>query len=103
MAASMKVRAFWDIWLCSLVRVDRRFRGAYCLYHQDDDINWYKFRKYTQGIWGVSVSIVSDNRLVDQGSVTGRRKEFVPVACVQTSSEAHLASHLMENGVHFPG
>jgi hypothetical protein len=32
----MKMAAFWDLALCSLV-VDRRFRGAYCLYHQDDD------------------------------------------------------------------
>jgi hypothetical protein len=27
-------RAFWDITLHSLVRVDRRFRGVYCLHHQ---------------------------------------------------------------------
>jgi hypothetical protein len=41
MAASMKIRAFWDIAPCSL-GVDRHFRGAYCLHHQgegggDDD------------------------------------------------------------------
>jgi hypothetical protein len=28
--------AFWHTTLCSLVKVDRRFRGAYCL-HQGDD------------------------------------------------------------------
>jgi hypothetical protein len=33
-AASMKIRAFWDIAQCNLVRVDRRFTGAYCLHHQ---------------------------------------------------------------------
>jgi hypothetical protein len=35
-AASMKIRAFWDVAPCSL-RVDRRFRGAYCLCHQGDE------------------------------------------------------------------
>jgi hypothetical protein len=35
-AASMKMTAFWDIARCSLVKVDRRFRHAYCL-HQNDD------------------------------------------------------------------
>jgi hypothetical protein len=33
-AASMKIGALWDIAPCSLVGVDRRFRGAYCLNHQ---------------------------------------------------------------------
>jgi hypothetical protein len=32
----MKVTAFWDMALCSLVEVDRRFRGAYCLHRQGD-------------------------------------------------------------------
>jgi hypothetical protein len=37
-AASMKMTAFWDIALCSLVEVDRRFRGAYWLHpHIIDD------------------------------------------------------------------
>jgi hypothetical protein len=31
MAASMKIRAFWGIAQCTLVGVDRRFRGVYCL------------------------------------------------------------------------
>jgi hypothetical protein len=29
-AAIMKIRAFWDMVLCSLLTVHRRFRGAYC-------------------------------------------------------------------------
>jgi hypothetical protein len=33
-AANMKMWAFWDILLCSLIGVDPRFRGAYCLQHQ---------------------------------------------------------------------
>jgi hypothetical protein len=31
------IPAFWDIAPCSFVEVDRRFRGAYCSRHQDDD------------------------------------------------------------------
>jgi hypothetical protein len=34
--ANMKmIIAFWDVSPCSLVEVDRRFIGAYCLHHQD--------------------------------------------------------------------
>jgi hypothetical protein len=36
-AASMKFRVFWDVMPCSEIDVDRRFGGAYCLHHQDDD------------------------------------------------------------------
>jgi hypothetical protein len=36
-AARMKMRAFWDIALYSLVGVDWHFRGVYCLHHQGDD------------------------------------------------------------------
>jgi hypothetical protein len=32
---SMKIRAFWDTGPCSIVEVDRRFRGVYCLHHSD--------------------------------------------------------------------
>jgi hypothetical protein len=35
--ASMKMMTFWDIASCSLVEVDRRFRGAHYLHHQGDD------------------------------------------------------------------
>jgi hypothetical protein len=35
--ASMKIGAFWDVAPCSLIRVDRRFRGTYCLIHHPDD------------------------------------------------------------------
>jgi hypothetical protein len=33
----LKIRAFWDVAPCSLVGVDRRFRGSHCLHHQDDE------------------------------------------------------------------
>jgi hypothetical protein len=32
-AESMKVTVSWDVALCSLVEIDRRFRGAYCLHY----------------------------------------------------------------------
>jgi hypothetical protein len=35
--AIVKMIAFWDIASYSLVKVDRRFRDAYCLHHQGDD------------------------------------------------------------------
>jgi hypothetical protein len=35
-AASIKMTAFRDIALCSIVEADRRFRGAYCFHHQGD-------------------------------------------------------------------
>jgi hypothetical protein len=36
-AVSVKMTAFWDIAPRSLVEVNRRFRGAYCLHHQGDE------------------------------------------------------------------
>jgi hypothetical protein len=32
----IKMSAFWDIVPCSLVEVDWRFRGAYCVHNQDN-------------------------------------------------------------------
>jgi hypothetical protein len=32
----MKMTVVWDVVLCCLVEIDRRFRGAYCLHHQGD-------------------------------------------------------------------
>jgi hypothetical protein len=32
----MNMAAFWDIAPCRLVRIDRRFRGAYFIQHQGD-------------------------------------------------------------------
>jgi hypothetical protein len=34
---SMKMTVFWDVAQCSLVKVNRRFRGTRCLHHQDDE------------------------------------------------------------------
>jgi hypothetical protein len=35
-AVSTKIVAFWDIAPWSLVEIDRRFRGEYCLHHRGD-------------------------------------------------------------------
>jgi hypothetical protein len=48
--------AFWDIAPCSMVEVDRRFRGSYCLHHQgalameavrtsETSVNYYTSRR----------------------------------------------------------
>jgi hypothetical protein len=36
-APGMRFRVFWDVVQRSHVEVDRRFIGAYCLYHQGDE------------------------------------------------------------------
>jgi hypothetical protein len=33
MATSMKMAVFWDVALCSLIDISRRFGGDYCFYH----------------------------------------------------------------------
>jgi hypothetical protein len=33
-SADMKMAVFCDVALCTVVEIDRRFRGAYCLLHQ---------------------------------------------------------------------
>jgi hypothetical protein len=43
---------FWDVASCSLVEIDRRFRGAYCLHHQDD----YDDDGGSRYLWNVSIS-----------------------------------------------
>jgi hypothetical protein len=37
LTASIKNAVLWDVALCSLVHVDRRFRCVYCLYLQGND------------------------------------------------------------------
>jgi hypothetical protein len=44
-AASMKVTPLWDAEPCSLVKVDRRSRRAYCLRHKGDERRHYAFLK----------------------------------------------------------
>jgi hypothetical protein len=34
----MRMTAFWDVSPCSTVEIYRRFRGAYCLLYQGDDL-----------------------------------------------------------------
>jgi hypothetical protein len=33
-----KIAVLWDMKLCGFVEVDRRFRGTYCLQHQDSSL-----------------------------------------------------------------
>jgi len=47
-AASMNMTAFCNIAPCSLVEVDRRFRGYYCLHHQGDD--WGSTQVWNAGL-----------------------------------------------------
>jgi hypothetical protein len=37
LTAARVMTVFWHVVPCSLVEIDRRFRGAYCLHHQGDD------------------------------------------------------------------
>jgi hypothetical protein len=53
--------------------------------------------------WGSSVSIVSDYRLDDWGSIPGRGYDFSSSLCVQTSSEAHPASCPVGTAGSIPG
>jgi hypothetical protein len=46
---------------------------------------------------------VSDYRLNDQGSMSGRGTGFFSSLCVQTSSEVHQGSYPIGTGVYFPG
>jgi hypothetical protein len=39
-----KMTVFWDVAPCSLVQIDRRFRGAYCLLHQGDKLSETGYR-----------------------------------------------------------
>jgi hypothetical protein len=32
----LKMAVFWDAALCSLIEINRHFRGAYCLHRQGD-------------------------------------------------------------------
>jgi hypothetical protein len=64
--------------------------------------NYYLYLTYYYWSWGSLISIVSDYRLDDWGSIPGRGKDF-PLPCVQTSSEAHPTSYPMGTGSPFPG
>jgi hypothetical protein len=42
-STDIKMTVFWYVALCSLVEIDRHFRGAYCLHHKSDEF----LRDYT--------------------------------------------------------
>jgi hypothetical protein len=60
----------------------------------------YKLNYRSQGS---SVSIVSDYRLEDRGSIPAEAKDFSSSLCVQTSSEAHPAAYPMGTGGSLAG
>jgi hypothetical protein len=53
-AASMKTTAFWDVAPCSLVEVDRRFRGVYCLLFHGNGLIALKRRSTSARLHGVT-------------------------------------------------
>jgi hypothetical protein len=38
-ATGRKMAVLWDVALCCLVRIGRRFRGAYCFHHRPTSIH----------------------------------------------------------------
>jgi hypothetical protein len=52
-------------------------------------LNWRPLIYFKTG--GSSVSIVSDYRLDDRGSISGIGKDFSSSLCVETGSEVHPA------------
>jgi hypothetical protein len=43
----MKMIVLWDVAPCSLVQIDRRFRGVYCLHHtlRHENMKYYLFHE----------------------------------------------------------
>jgi hypothetical protein len=64
---------------------------------------WKEFKLCIFYNIGSSVSVVSDCRLDDQGSIPAEAKDFSSSICVQTSSGVHPASCTMGTGGSFPG
>jgi hypothetical protein len=72
----------------------KRLRGLY----------WDSFNSLRTQEQGITVSMVSDYRLHDQGSIPSRGKDFSSRFCVQTGSGVHPASCAMgTGGGPFPG
>jgi hypothetical protein len=62
---SIKMAVFWDVVPRILVKIDWRFRGAYCLHHQDDESrNWPTFQRCllppSSGRWVKKLTGVSE-------------------------------------------
>jgi hypothetical protein len=58
-ATSIKMTVYWDVVPCSLVEIDRRFRGACCLSHQGD-------RRYLSVTKGTTERSLSTLRSVEK-------------------------------------
>jgi hypothetical protein len=93
----MKMRAFWDVSPCSLVGVDRRFRGVYCLHHQSDK-SWRQYaslkRHFTptrlHGCISQKVLIIIDVVLFYEEVLSGTIGKATPV---DIPSSSHFKCH----------
>jgi hypothetical protein len=54
---------FWDVALCSLVEIDPRFRGVYCIYHQGDPDN-----EGSKHIWNIGQFLPATRRNIPEES-----------------------------------
>jgi hypothetical protein len=67
MATSMNMAVCWDAARCSPVHTDRRFRRAYCLYHQNDETLTVRMLKAVN-ISETSASIYQTTRATSQNT-----------------------------------
>jgi hypothetical protein len=86
MAASMKITVFWDVAPCSLVKIDRRFRGAYCLHfrsHRSDGEDRYLHVHESYGrIWNdVVVAYLKVLFSHSPGSIITLFSDAVSITC----------------------
>jgi hypothetical protein len=72
---------FWDVATCGLVDSDRRFRGAYCLHHQGDKLEY--------GSWCFSLWRRVVLRLLPEESTA---RDSAPQLCKRNSNQAHFPS-----------
>jgi hypothetical protein len=42
--SKLKMTVLWNIAVCSLVEVDRRFRGVYCFHHHSSSWSWRQYK-----------------------------------------------------------
>jgi hypothetical protein len=81
-------RVFWDVVPCSHVEVDRRFRGAYCLHHQSDDI----IRQVSSSSWWCSTHLWNVGHL--QRDLHGATSQ--KTLKLHTRRRENLKSHFIE-------
>jgi hypothetical protein len=93
----MKMTVFWDVGPCSLVEIDRRFRGSYCLHHYGDRTS-EKFASFYE----TTLHIIEDSHL--QGDLSGEFEDdclgVAPCSLVEVCRRfRQLSSSLLINRV----